>query len=335
MDFGKVENEDISQVDFRLPPDAEGTGSILKKNKALGHTPQIFVGCAKWGRKDWVGKIYPLKTKEADFLNHYAKHFNCIELNATFYRMPTFSQTQGWAAKVGDDFRFCPKFTDQITHIKRLKDVKEQTDRFLEGVSGFGKKLGPLFLMPHPGMPPKTLDTMEAFIQSLPKDLELFVELRHPQWFSEPEANAAVFNMLERNHTGSIITDASGRRDCVHMHLSTPEAFIRFVGNGLHPTDYTRIDDWVQRIKVWMEQGIDKVYFFMHQHEEIHSPELSKYLIQQLNKHCGTQIPEPVFVEDVASATDLFGDAPLAKKPAAKKETPAKKAPAKKAAPKS
>ncbi|SHG66941.1 Uncharacterized conserved protein YecE, DUF72 family [Chryseolinea serpens] len=335
MDFGKVENEDISQVDFRLPPDAEGTGTTLKKNKALGHTPQIFVGCAKWGRKDWVGKIYPLKTKEADFLNHYAKHFNCIELNATFYRMPTFSQTQGWAAKVGDDFRFCPKFTDQITHIKRLKDVKEQTDRFLEGVSGFGKKLGPLFLMPHPSMPPKTLDTLEAFIQSLPKDLQLFVELRHPQWFSEPEANAAVFNMLERNRAGSIITDASGRRDCVHMHLSTPEAFIRFVGNGLHPTDYTRIDDWVQRIKVWMEQGIDRVYFFMHQHDELHSPELSKYLIQQLNKHCGTKIPEPIFVEDIGPAKDLFGDAPPTKKPAARKETPAKKAPTKKAAPKS
>ena len=103
--------------------------------------------------------------------------------------------------------------------------------------------------MPHPGMGPKTLDTTEAFIQSLPKDIELFVELRNPQWFLNPEAFNAVFSMLERNKTGSIITDASGRRDCVHMRLTTPTAFIRFVGNGLYPTDYTRVDDWVQRIK--------------------------------------------------------------------------------------
>jgi uncharacterized protein YecE (DUF72 family) len=178
-----------------------------------------------------------------------------------------------------------------------LKDARELTDRFLEGISGFEENLGPVFLMPHPGMGPKTLETMEIFVQSIPKDIQLFVELRHPDWFQDPDAFRQVFDMFERNKVGSIITDASGRRDCVHMRLTTPQAFIRFVGNGLHPTDYTRVDDWVQRIKLWIEQGIEKVYFFMHQHEEIHSPELSKYVIQQINKHCGTSIPEPVFVD--------------------------------------
>lgn len=312
MEFGKVENGDISDVDFRLPDDAEGTNLILQKYRDHKRKPEIYVGCAKWGRKDWVGKIYPAKTKEADFLSHYSRHFNCIELNATFYRMPTQNQTSGWASKAEGNFKFCPKFTDQITHRKRLNDVKELTDRFLEGISGFKEKLGPLFLMPHPGMGPKTLERMEGFIQSLPKDIELFVELRHPDWFSDPEAFQNVFAMFERNRSGSIITDASGRRDCVHMRLTTPEAFIRFVGNGLHPTDYTRIDDWVRRIKSWMEKGIHKVYFFMHQHEEIHSPELSRYLIQQLNLHCGTAIPEPKFVDSAA-------EPPPEEKPAKKK----------------
>jgi uncharacterized protein YecE (DUF72 family) len=190
---------------------------------------------------------------------------------------------------------FCPKFTDQISHIRRLKDTKELTDRFLEGISGFKENLGPVFLMPHPGMGPKTTDTIEAFVKSLPTDIDLFVELRHKEWFENREAFDRIFNIFEKNKAGSIITDSSGRRDCVHMRLTTPEAFIRFVGNGLHPTDYTRIDAWVQRIRQWMEQGIQKVYFFMHQHEELHSPELSRYLIQQLNKVCGTSIPEPVF----------------------------------------
>ena len=297
MEFGKVENPDISEIDFTLPADAPGTLELLKKQNSTNVKPEIFVGCAKWGRKDWVGKIYPQGTKEADFLSHYAKHFNCIELNATFYRIPTVSQTSGWAAKVGKDFKFSPKFTDRISHLKRLKDVKELTDQFLAGISGFKDNLGPVFLMPHPGMGPKTLDTTEAFIQSLPKDIELFVELRNPQWFADPDAFKSMFNMLEKNKAGSIITDASGRRDCVHMRLTTPVAFIRFVGNGLYPTDYTRVDAWVQRIKSWMENGIQKVYFFMHQHEEIYSPELCRYVIQQLNKHCGTSIPEPQFVD--------------------------------------
>lgn len=296
MEFGKVTPEELAGIDFTLPPDRAETTALLSRNKRSDQKTKVYVGCAKWGRKDWVGKIYPKGTKEADFLSHYARHFSCIELNATFYRMPTESQTTGWRSKVGKDFQFCPKFTDQITHIRRLKDVQQLTDRFLEGIAGFGENLGPVFLMPHPGMGPKTLDTLEAFVQALPSDIRLFVELRHTEWFADPEAFEKVFGMLEKHQAGVIITDASGRRDCVHMRLTTPEAFIRFVGNGLHPTDYTRIDDWVKRIKKWMGEGIDKIYFFMHQHEELHSPELCKYLIGQLNKHCGTEIPEPVFV---------------------------------------
>jgi uncharacterized protein YecE (DUF72 family) len=309
MEFGKVTTEALDSINFALPPDRKETTALLSRQKN-NKPASVYVGCAKWGRKDWLGKIYPKGTKEADFLNHYAKHFNCIELNATFYRMPTAAQTAGWKNKVGKDFLFCPKFTDQITHLKRLKDVQVLTDRFLEGVSGFGDNLGPVFLMPHPGMGPKTLETMEAFIQSLPKDIKLFIELRHNEWFENEEAFTKVFDVFERHKAGSVITDASGRRDCVHMRLTTPEAFIRFVGNGLHPTDYTRVDDWVQRIKKWMAEGIEKIYFFMHQHEEIHSPELSKYLIQQINKHCGTSIPEPVFVEQ----DQLFGTADIPKK---------------------
>lgn len=296
MEFGRVTLEELEATNLKLPADPVETTQLLTASKLKGK-PQIFTGCAKWGRKDWIGKIYPKGTKEADFLSLYAKLFNCIEMNATFYRMPTVSQTQAWRDKVGDDFKFCPKFTDQITHLKRLKDIKELTDRFLEGISGFGKTLGPLFLMPHPGMAPKTIDTIHAFVESLPKDIELFVELRHPQWFEDQPALQDLATRLTKSHTGMVITDAVGRRDCVHMRLTSPQAFIRFVGNGLHPTDYTRIDDWVQRIKQWMDQGIEKIYFFMHQHEELHSPELIKYLIQQLNKHCGTSIPEPVFVQ--------------------------------------
>jgi uncharacterized protein YecE (DUF72 family) len=295
MEFGRVSPEELEKINFTLPPDHPATTALLRKQKKKTNTT-VFVGCAKWGRPDWVGKIYPKGTKAGDFLEHYARQFNCIELNATFYRMPTRKQTSGWKSKVGDDFKFCPKFVDQITHIKRLKEVDELTDRFLDGISGFGKNLGPVFLMPHPGMGPKTLETVEAFIQSLPNDFELFVELRHKDWFADPEAFAAVFSMLQRNHTGSIITDASGRRDCLHMRLTTPSAFIRFVGNGLHPTDYTRCDYWIQRMKSWANQGIETMYFFMHQHEELHSPELCRYLIPKINEQLGTNIHLPEFV---------------------------------------
>ncbi|MCD9014040.1 DUF72 domain-containing protein [Parachryseolinea silvisoli] len=317
MEFGKVDPNTLDAIDFTLPADPAGTTAILQ---ATNHArPEIFVGCAKWGRKDWVGKVYPPGTRESDFLEHYARHFNCIEMNATFYRMPTVSQTNSWREKVGPDFKFCPKFTEDITHGKRLKDVQELTDRFLEGIAGFQNNLGPIFLMPHPSMGPQTQDTLEAFLKALPRDLDVFVEFRNTGWFSDPQAFKSVFEMLTHNHYGSVISDASGRRDCVHMRLTTPEAFIRFVGNGLHPTDYTRIDAWVQRIKQWMGHGIQKIYFFMHQHDELHSPELIKYFIAELNKHCGTNVREPAFIPQQSTLFDLPPmSAPTGRRPSRK-----------------
>jgi uncharacterized protein YecE (DUF72 family) len=178
MEFGRVDSEDLNNIDFSLPPDPKATTNVLEKSKDTQGKTEVYVGCAKWGRKDWIGKIYPPKTKETDFLKYYAMHFNCIELNATFYRMPTEKQTSAWSNKVGDNFKFFPKFVEEITHIKKLKDVNDLTKRFLDGVAGFGKNLGPIFFMPHPSMGAKSLDILAAFIQLLPAHLAFFVELR-------------------------------------------------------------------------------------------------------------------------------------------------------------
>lgn len=296
MEFGKVNAQDLDKIQIKLAPDHPDTTRIL--NKASAAKTTFYVGCAKWGRKDWVGKLYPPKTKEADFLVHYARQFNTIELNSTFYRMPDEHQVKIWKNKTPKGFKFCPKFTDVITHLRRLKNVKELTDDFLRAVHAFDENLGPIFLMPHPQMNSKSLDVIQSFIESVPKDIQLFIELRHPDWFADAEAFDLAFNTFEKLKTGSVITDASGRRDCVHMRLTTNEAFIRFVGNGLHPTDYTRIDDWVDRMKQWRDEGIETIYFFMHQHEELHSPELCKYLIEKMNKTIGTTLHVPEFIEN-------------------------------------
>ena len=292
MEFGKLEEKDLVQMDFKLPPDPPENKEVLKKGK---DKTKFYIGCAKWGRKDWIGKLYPKGTKEKDFLHYYATQFNSLEFNGFFYNGHSREQVEKWVAAVPKGFLFCPKFTQAITHIRRLKNAKNEVDTFLDVVSAFGSHLGPVFLMPHPQMGVKHLPTIEAFINDIPKDVDLFLELRHEEWYDAKQGyNPELYKFLRAAKRGTIITDAAGRRDCVHMHLSTPECFIRFVGNGLHPTDYTRIDSWVQRIKQWMDEGLQTCYFFMHQHEELHSPELIKYFIEQMNAHCGTKIPLPV-----------------------------------------
>ncbi|MCD6011533.1 MAG: hypothetical protein K0Q79_1395 [Flavipsychrobacter sp.] len=296
MEFGKISENDLEKIDFKLPPDPPETTTVLKKGK--GKT-KFYIGCAKWGRKDWVGKLYPNGTKDKDFLQQYAKQFNSIEFNGFFYNVHSREQVEKWVKAVPRGFLFCPKFTQYITHIRRLQNTKAEVDEFLNIVSAFGKHLGPIFLMPNPQMGLKHLETIENFINDLPADIDLFLELRHEEWYNGSSGyNKELYQFLQKSKRGIVITDAAGRRDCVHMHLSTPECFIRFVGNALHRTDYLRIDEWVKRIKEWMGEGLERCYFFMHQHEELHSPELIKYFIEQMNKHCGTDIPLPVLYNE-------------------------------------
>ena len=263
MDFGFVPQEQLQEVDFSLPPDSPLTQSILNGAKA---NTQVYVGCAKWGRKEWVGLIYPEKTKEVKFLDEYVKHFNSIELNAVFYNMPKKEQIRIWKEKAEaakQDFKFCPKFTRSISHIRRLKNAEEDTTRYLESISEFGSFLGNSFLQLSDNFGPKNFDVIKKYLEGLPKDFDVSVEVRHPEWYEDKIARKDFFEMLRDLGTKSVITDASGRRDCVHMELSTPDAFIRFVGNGLHPTDFARIDEWAERLKHWKDKGLKTLYFFL------------------------------------------------------------------------
>src|SRR5476651_820451 len=298
MEFGRVSPEELAVTDFTLPPDAELTLSTLKAAKS-DEPLQVHVGCAKWGRKEWVGKIYPPKTKDANFLDEYVKHFDCIELNATFYNIYPASTISKWKEKADSSpgFKFCPKFSQSISHIRRLKNAEDMTTQYYEGIMAFGDKLGPLFLQLGDNFTPKSLPDLKAYLEHLPKDVPVFVELRHKEWFSVPENRDNVFNLLKELNIGAVITDASGRRDVVHMELPTPHAFIRFVGNSLHPTDYTRIDEWVERIKQWQQMGLQSVWFLMHQHDERYSPELADYVVEKMNKELGLSMIRPQFID--------------------------------------
>lgn len=298
MEFGKVSPEELAAIDFSLPPDSPLTVATLAA--ANSDTPlQVHVGCAKWGRKEWVGQIYPPKTKDANFLDEYVKHFDCIELNATFYNIYPPSTIAKWKEKADSnpDFKFCPKFSQSISHIKRLKNADEVTTTFYEGISAFGEKLGPLFLQLSDNFTPKSFSELKTYLEHLPTDVPVYVEVRHKEWYANPEARQAYFNLLRDLNMGTVITDASGRRDCVHMELTTPHAFIRYVGNGLTKGDYERIDSWVERIKQWRDMGLQSVWFFMHQHDEQYSPVLADYTVQRLNEALGLNLRRPHFIK--------------------------------------
>ena len=295
MEFGRVPEKDLDTLDFSLPEDPAANKLILKKTdkKQL-----VYIGCAKWGRKEWVGKIYPKGTRDAQFLDQYLKHYNSIELNATHYKVYKPEEIAKWAAKAsGLNFKFCPKVANSISHYSGFNNADALTTSFLEGILAFGENLGPIFLQVSEKYHPKQRDKLFKYLQTLPGDLQFFVEVRHPEWYSDEAVRRELFDTLRELNIGAVITDTAGRRDVAHMELTVPKTFIRYVGNSLHATDYTRIDAWTNRMKYWLDNGLQELYFFMHMHDEAFSPELSVYLVDKMNETCGLNLQKPQFVQ--------------------------------------
>src|ERR1700704_4051422 len=216
MEFGRVTDEELKLVDFSLPVEPPGNKYILQGKKAKH--PNVYLGCAKWGRVEWLGKIYPLKTKEKDFLSHYVQHYNSIELNATHYKIYGATGVGKWAEKAtGKDFKFCPKMYQAITHRGSLKGKDFLTTEFLRGVLAFREHLGPIFVQVSDAFSPKRKDELFGYLRSLPVDVEFFVEVRHPAWFSTEATRKEFFETLHSLNMGAVITDTAGRRDCCHM----------------------------------------------------------------------------------------------------------------------
>lgn len=292
MKFGNIDNP--AEIDFTLPADHPDTKKILATNNAPLQT--VSIGCAKWNKSDLKG-FYPRGVK--DELEYYATQFNSIELNATFYNLYKEDQILKWKERTPADFKFFPKLPRYVSHIKRLQEgYQDYLNDYLVGIQAFGDQLGMLFLQLHDNFGPKkeNFDRLKSFIDQFPKDLPLAIELRHQDWFKGDVADE-VHNIFVKNNITNILVDSAGRRDIMHMRLSTPSAFVRYVGAN-HESDYTRLDDWIERIKQWKEQGLKNLYFFIHQNVEKESPLLAASFIKKLNAAIGTDIKIPSLPEE-------------------------------------
>ncbi|MEL7270699.1 MAG: DUF72 domain-containing protein [Bacteroidota bacterium] len=287
MKFGKVDHPE--NIDFTIPQDHPDTGVLLSGLKNDAPT-NFFVGCAKWNRQD-LKNFYPRGTK--DELAYYSTQFNSIELNATFYRIFPAEQYEKWYDKTPEGFKFFPKITNEVSHLRRLNDkVYETVDRYLEVTSLLKEKLGTIFLQMHNNFGPKNWDRVVRFVEYWPKEFPLAIEFRHTDWFNDEKVSQELYHLLQENHIANVLVDTAGRRDLMHMRLTNNEAFIRYVGAN-HPTDYDRLEDWIARIAQWKSMGLTNFHFFVHQNLELESPLLSAQFIKSLNDEFDAKLKVP------------------------------------------
>lgn len=290
MKFGKLAS--IEGVDFALPADP-AINAVCWENLTPIPDPKGYIGCTGWGMQAWVGEWYPKGTKSKDFLRAYGEQFNTIELNTTHYRIPTKEQVDKWCAQVPADFRFCPKVPQRISHERNLGLGGDQLPLFWRSLEAFGDQLGCCFIQLPPYFSVDRLSQLDRWLELWPSAFPLAVELRHESWF----ANAAIVDewtsCLHARKVASVITDVAGRRDVLHMAVTNDIAMIRFVGNGLHSSDYQRSEDWVRRVADWANKGVADIYFFPHQPDNLLAPAMASYLVKHINEHTTIQSRGP------------------------------------------
>jgi uncharacterized protein YecE (DUF72 family) len=274
-----------------LPQDDSGSVHFLNSRKNSDGL-KIFFGAPAWGHIEWVGKIYPAGTRSAEYLFHYSRFFTCIELNTSHYRIPRVEQARLWREQVPSHFLFCPKVFQGLSHARHgLLDQKllGQWFQFLEALA---ENCGPCFLQLPPGFGYSSKADLFAFLKAWPNSFDLALEFRHPSWFADKKILPALSDYLQSRGIGLVITDVAGRRDVLHSTISADFSIVRFVGNNLHASDYERAQVWTHRFIKWQNQGLKKLFLFIHEPDDISVPEMADFFLEQFQEKAGWKRPK-------------------------------------------
>lgn len=267
MKFGKLENVDHLSFSFEVPTQ---DFSFLPNERS--GVLEVIIGGTVWGVPQWKGTHFPAKAKPSEFLHYYSRFFPCIEFNGSYYRIPPVAQLEKWVEQVPENFLFCPKFPQSISHWRQFQNCERETDLFFEALFAFGKNLGTTFIQLPPHYSPSKAEPLLRYLENLPRDVRYSVEMRHPDWFVGNVLEEYA-NELKKLNVGLIVCDTAGRRDAVHMRLTSDELVVRFGGNDLHASDEVRMNQWAKQLRDWEKVGLKKCYFWIHQPESLHTVE--------------------------------------------------------------
>jgi uncharacterized protein YecE (DUF72 family) len=220
-----------------------------------------FVGTSGYSYKEWKGSFYPEKLPAPQMLRYYAERLNTVEINNTFYRMPTEKVLLQWAEQVPEGFTFVLKASRRITHLKRLKDVDDETAYLLRTASVLGDKLGPMLFQLPPSMK-KDIERLRAFLDLLPSRWLAAVEFRHGSWFDDE-----VSDTLRSRNVALAIAETE---DTAVPFVSTADwGYLR-----LRREDYDASDlsGWAKRVTA---QPWEAAYVFFKHEEEANAPKFA------------------------------------------------------------
>lgn len=206
----------------------------------------VHIGTSGWHYKHWVGPFYPPKLPASKMLDHYVEHFDTVEINNSFYRLPLESALTNWRDSTPPGFCFALKGSRFLTHMKKLKDPAQGLERFFSRADLLGAKLGPVLwqLPPHWQV---NVDRLEAFLTALPRHHRAAFEFRNPTW-DHPQ----VHDLLGRYDAAYCIFDLAGYQS--PLTVTSDFAYVRLHGpGGKYQGTYSdqALAEWAARIGQW------------------------------------------------------------------------------------
>ena len=218
---------------------------------------EVRVGCSGWQYRHWRGNFYPPELPQSRWFAHYARTFDTVEINNTFYRLPEAETFDKWRSQAPSDFLYAVKASRFLTHMKKLKDPDEPIHRFFERADELKSRLGPVLYQ----LPPNwslDLDRFEKFLAALPRNHAHAVEFREPSWYDE-----RVYALLREHGVALCLHDMQGSAS--ERIVVGPFIYVRFhFGTSRYGGKYEdwRLDDWAAWLSARIDEGLSVFAYF-------------------------------------------------------------------------
>jgi uncharacterized protein YecE (DUF72 family) len=216
----------------------------------------VRIGASGWVYNHWRGVFYPQTLPQGEWFRHYALTFDTVEINNSFYRLPSAEVFESWREQAPRNFVYAVKASRFLTHMKKLKDPEEPIARFFENARKLGRALGPVLYQ----LPPRwrvNLERFEQFLNALPKEYQHVIEFRDASWLIED-----AFRLMERSCVAHCIHDM--RHLEIPLRVTARTVYLRFHGTAKHGGDYqaAELRAWARRIESWRKEGLSIFAYF-------------------------------------------------------------------------
>lgn len=228
---------------------------------------EFFVGTSGYSYKEWKGNFYPAKLSQKEMLRYYSERFSAVEVNNTFYRLPTEDVVRSWAEQVPESFRFVLKAWQAITHFRRLQNAEEETDDFLRVASVLQQRLGPILFQLPPNFK-KDVARLDSFLRHVGGRAKLAIEFRHESWLTKE-----TYDCL-RTHSVALCIAEADELPAVSLTPTTNWGYVR-LRNEAYTDD--ELLEWIRNIK--SQPWVETYLFFKHEDARI-GPKLATRFLE-------------------------------------------------------